>query len=139
MKTCSHVNPPKYRCPRCALRTCSLACSQRHKRRAQCSGVRDPAAYVKRSELATPAGIDRDFNFLVGVERHLDRAEQDIVHRKLPPLDHGSRTSGAKHGRPKGDGPLASSIRRARVTVEQAPKGLQRQRENRTRWHQQYG
>ncbi|KAI9886157.1 MAG: hypothetical protein M1823_002060 [Watsoniomyces obsoletus] len=132
-----HVSPPRYRCPRCALRTCSLVCSQRHKRRAQCSGVRDPAAYVKRSDLATPAGIDRDFNFLVGVERHLDRAEQDILQRKLPPLEHVGPAKGARPGRPKAEGPLSSSIRRAGVTVEHAPKGLQRERENRTRWHQQ--
>lgn len=112
-------------------------CSKRHKVRAQCSGVRDPAAYVKKSELATPAAIDRDYNFLVGVERHLDRAEQDILERGLPALESEARDKGRQRWK-KAENNLANAIETAGVTVEKAPAGLQRHRENMTRWNQQY-
>ncbi|GAU92176.1 hypothetical protein RvY_04289 [Ramazzottius varieornatus] len=39
----------KYRCPRCALTTCSLPCSVTHKIRDKCSGKRDRAKFVSRS------------------------------------------------------------------------------------------
>ncbi|TGZ85033.1 hypothetical protein EX30DRAFT_14869 [Ascodesmis nigricans] len=68
-----HLRPPIYTCPGCLTRTCSVACVQRHKKYKQCSGARDPAAYVKRSKLMTESGVNRDFNFLVGVEREIGR------------------------------------------------------------------
>ncbi|KAK8166939.1 hypothetical protein IWX90DRAFT_486791 [Phyllosticta citrichinensis] len=70
-------NPPKYRCPRDDVRTCSLPCVQRHRQWAQCNGKRDPAAYVKKSQLLTPAGIDRDYNFLTSLERSMQRADEN--------------------------------------------------------------
>jgi hypothetical protein len=36
----------KYKCPRCALRTCSLACVKDHKTKFHCSGKRDRTAFV---------------------------------------------------------------------------------------------
>jgi hypothetical protein len=106
--------------------------------------VRDPAAYVKRDELATPAGIDRDFNFLVGVERQLERSERDLADRGLPAAlalppyagggaPNGAYSRGRKNKWSKGDEALQQSA----VTVEKAPLGLQRQKENRTRWDNQ--
>lgn len=82
--TICHINPPKYRCPRCSTRTCSLPCSRRHKLWSQCSGVRDPAAYLKRSELATESAFDRDFNFITKIERSLERAEREAEVRGIP-------------------------------------------------------
>ncbi|KAL4925670.1 uncharacterized protein BDV17DRAFT_283801 [Aspergillus undulatus] len=76
-----HLQPPKYRCPRCSARTCSLPCTKRHKLWSQCSGVRDPGAYVRRSDLATESAFDRDFNFITGIERHLERAGRDAEER----------------------------------------------------------
>ncbi|KAL4815717.1 hypothetical protein BDW67DRAFT_62944 [Aspergillus spinulosporus] len=76
-----HIQPPKYRCPRCSTRTCSLPCTRRHKLWSQCSGVRDPAAYVRRAELATESAFDRDFNFITSIERRLERASRDAENR----------------------------------------------------------
>ncbi|MBR8638204.1 zinc finger HIT domain-containing protein, partial [Campylobacter coli] len=56
-----HVSAPKYKFPRCDLRTCSLPCIKRHKARSDCSGVRDATAYVPRKKLATAAGVDHDY------------------------------------------------------------------------------
>ncbi|EOO03641.1 putative hit finger domain-containing protein [Phaeoacremonium minimum UCRPA7] len=87
--TICHVEPPKYTCPRCAAQTCSLACSRKHKGWASCSGVRDPAAYVPAQALRTPAGIDRDYNFLSGIERERERQHRLLVEDKglLRPAD----------------------------------------------------
>ncbi|ORX37142.1 hypothetical protein BD324DRAFT_566417, partial [Kockovaella imperatae] len=45
---CSICNrdPPKYTCPRCSYRTCSLTCSKAHKAKFECSGERDPTGYI---------------------------------------------------------------------------------------------
>ncbi|PYH73019.1 uncharacterized protein BO88DRAFT_441505 [Aspergillus vadensis CBS 113365] len=78
-----HLQPPKYRCPRCSTRTCSLPCTRRHKLWSQCSGIRDPAAYLRRSELATESAFDRDFNFITGIERSIERAGRDAENRGI--------------------------------------------------------
>ena len=77
------TNPPKYTCPRCGCQTCSVACVKIHKKRAACSGVRNPASYLKSSELATPASIDRDYNFITKVQRDIEKAEDDIADRGI--------------------------------------------------------
>lgn len=76
---------------------------------------------MKKSHLVTPAGIDHDYNFLSRIERNLERAEvtanavggdpastnnqQEVNYRKL-------QSSGVK--------------------VIRAPKGLSRQKENKS-------
>ncbi|KAL2823311.1 HIT finger domain protein [Aspergillus cavernicola] len=79
--TICHIQPPKYRCPRCSTRTCSLPCTRRHKLWSQCTGIRDPAAYLRRSDLATESAFDRDFNFITGIERRLERADREAENR----------------------------------------------------------
>lgn len=74
-----HIEPPKYRCPRCGARTCSVGCIQKHKARADCDGVRNPRAFLPLAQLKTDAGIDHDFNFLTSIERARQRAEKDVV------------------------------------------------------------
>ncbi|KAJ5106806.1 hypothetical protein N7456_003481 [Penicillium angulare] len=144
-----HVNPPKYRCPRCSTRTCSLPCTRRHKLWSQCSGVRDPAAYLKRSELTTETAFDRDFNFITGIERSMERADRDAENRGID-LAHGTSqnaeedtagpSTGQKRKHPqqglvKGE---ANFLRRAEaglVNVIRAPRGMTRNKLNNSRWH----
>ncbi|EPS32677.1 hypothetical protein PDE_07637 [Penicillium oxalicum 114-2] len=152
-----HVNPPKYRCPRCATRTCSLPCSRRHKLWSQCSGVRDPAAYLKRSELATEVAFDRDFNFITGIERTLERAERDAENRGIDlnrgqvvdgedSLDGGvgaasaGASAGQKRKRPaqglvKGEAGFLRGAEAGAVKVLRAPRGMSRNTQNTSRWH----
>lgn len=119
-----HNEEWKYRCPRCSALTCSLPCITKHKARASCNGRRDPAAYLKKSQLESATGIDRDFNFLTGVERAFSRAEHDTASR-------GIRIG--EQVRPK---PFNRSIEQAiiesQVDVRRAPKGLSRAKDNRT-------
>ncbi|KAK7535515.1 hypothetical protein IWX49DRAFT_569925 [Phyllosticta citricarpa] len=113
-------NPPKYRCPRDDVRTCSLPCVQRHRQWAQCNGKRDPAAYVKKSQLLTPAAVDRDYNFLTSLERSMQRADEN-AHRIG--LDQ----------RPRNPQKLHHYLSENRIVVDRAPVGMTRQRSNRTR------
>ncbi|GME50808.1 putative hit finger domain protein [Neofusicoccum parvum] len=115
-------NPPKYRCPRDSVRTCSLPCYKRHQQWAQCSGKRDPAAFVRRSELATPRGIDHDYNFLTGIERGLQRADDDAEAR-----GH----EGRKYAQAQAK--LQRYLQSNRIIVDRAPVGMSRQKTNSTR------
>ncbi|KAJ5713505.1 uncharacterized protein N7483_010686 [Penicillium malachiteum] len=149
-----HVNPPKYRCPRCSTRTCSLPCTRRHKLWSQCSGIRDPAAYLKRSELMNESSLDRDFNFITGIERSLERADRDAENRGID-LARGqvqaqdgdggdSQDFGAAAGRKrkhpqqglvKGEAGFLRGAETGAVTVIRAPRGMSRNKENNSRWH----
>ncbi|KAM5477044.1 Box C/D snoRNA accumulation [Microsporum audouinii] len=133
-----HEKRRKYKCPRCASRTCSLACSRRHKLWSQCSGLRDPAAYLKRSELATPAAFDKDFNFLTGIERSLERAEVDAEARGIDLLaDAGLNGGKAKQrcDQVRGEVPLQRGLERSGVRIVKAPKGMTRNKLNTSHWH----
>ncbi|KAI9703849.1 MAG: hypothetical protein M1836_007621 [Candelina mexicana] len=122
-----------YRCPGCALRTCSLPCTKRHKAWYQCSGARNPAAYVKSKDLATPAGIDRDFNFLTGIERAFDEADRDAEARGIV-IDEPRRLSAFPKNAKKGVILRQEAIERTGVIVDRAPKGMTREKHNQTRW-----
>ena len=122
----SHVNSIKYTCPRCGIHTCSLPCVKRHKTWAQCSGVRDPAAYRKRADLATATSIDQDFNFITSVERSLQRADEVTVTKGIGIVPSGIvRDHGTK---------LNSEIEERGINLIRAPKGLSRNKQNKTQW-----
>ncbi|KKY36512.1 hypothetical protein UCDDA912_g03422 [Diaporthe ampelina] len=79
-----HISTPKYTCPGCNSHTCSLECNKKHKSWANCSGKRDPTAYMPASKLKTAAGVDHDYNFLSAIERERERNQREIVdERKL--------------------------------------------------------
>lgn len=127
---CSYAEVPKYRCPRCTTRTCSLPCYKRHQQRAACSGKRDPAAYLKKSQLATAASVDRDYNYLKGIEKSIDDASVDARERGVGSGLH----SGDAQGRHfKREGAFQRYLTENKIAVEYAPKGMSRQKGNRSR------
>ncbi|KAL6698663.1 hypothetical protein J3F84DRAFT_363551 [Trichoderma pleuroticola] len=150
-----HICPPKYKCPRCNIATCSLKCITTHKAWSQCSGERDQTAYVSKSKLATAAGIDHDYNFLHSIEMASERAERVLVEDKgiiqkdeLRPLtveevrwkvgrDGRKRkvlvTRVVKQSRERlADKLLASKLKKLNTVVVSAPQGMTRQKENNT-------
>ena len=148
LTTTSHINPPKYRCPRCSTRTCSLPCTRRHKLWSQCTGVRDPAAYLKRSEI-NESSFDRDFNFITGIERSLERADRDAENRGID-LARGQIEDdtddtqepgvGQKRKRPqqsfvKGEAGFLRGAEAGAVNVLRAPRGMTRNKQNNSKWH----
>ncbi|KAK5098354.1 hypothetical protein LTS08_006487 [Lithohypha guttulata] len=123
-----HANAVKYTCPRCGTHTCSLPCVKKHKTWAQCSGVRNPAEYRKRADLATPSSIDKDFNFIAGVERSITRADDNA-------LDRGINLAPARQLKPYDARPkVEMEIEERNVKVVRAPKGLSRSKQNKTHW-----
>ncbi|KXT03299.1 hypothetical protein AC578_4738 [Pseudocercospora eumusae] len=124
-----YTNKPKYRCPRCKTQTCSLPCSKKHKQRASCSGVRNPAEFVKKSQLATPSGVDRDYNYLKSVERSIDVASREAS-------DRGIGKNAANHRVFRGNHPesiVQKYLAANRITMHRAPTGMSRQKANQTR------
>lgn len=126
-----HSHPAKYKCPRCSIKTCSLPCIKRHKLLSECTGVRDPAAYRKRNDLATPASFDQDFNFITGLERSLERADRDAANR-------GINFDGTRQRLVKGEHRLHVEQDRGEVTVRKAPAGMSRSKQNKTHWNQRH-
>ncbi|KAL9040322.1 MAG: hypothetical protein Q9180_001979 [Flavoplaca navasiana] len=96
----------------------------RHKQWASCNGLRDPATYVKRSDLITPKGIDHDYNYLTSIERQLDTAERDAESKGI--LLYEGKQDGLKakvHQPSKGELPLQNALKQCRIVVDRAPKG----------------
>ncbi|KAK1985191.1 HIT zinc finger protein [Colletotrichum cereale] len=162
-----HTEPPRYKCPRCTIRTCSLACTKRHKAWSSCNGIRDATAYVPPSKLKTAAGVDHDFNFLSGIERAVQRSEKEIVEERqllrpedLRPIEVRSvQWKTGRDGRKKrvlvtevlkGDGggarqealasmPFKKRLGRFGILLRRAPAGMARQRENGTNFSKASG
>ena len=126
----SHLEVPKYKCPGCRIKTCSLACVKRHKARSQCSGVRNAAPYKKRHELATPTSMDQDFNFIARLERNIDRLAGRTEERGLNAQRPNKR---AKH-----ENRREHEIRERGPTILKAPAGLSRARQNLSKWDHQH-
>ena len=116
-----------------------MTCYKRHQQRASCNGQRDPAAYLKRSEWATPSGIDRDYNYLKSVERHVDRTGQDVRERGITASHSGrggERGSAGNKKVSKAWAPgsaLQKYLSDKDIRVEKAPTGMSRQKANMTR------
>ncbi|RFU75429.1 hypothetical protein TARUN_6812 [Trichoderma arundinaceum] len=150
-----HNSIPRYTCPRCKARTCSLACVKKHKSWSQCNGERDQTAYVARSKLATAAGVDHDYNFLHKIEMASERAERVLVEEKgiiqkdeLRPLTMEEvRWKVGRDGRKRKvlvtrllkrskerlmDKLLASKLKKFGTVVVSVPQGMTRQKENHT-------
>jgi hypothetical protein len=110
--------------------TCSLPCVRCHKQRAQCSGIRDPTAYLKRAQLGTAKAFDQDFNLISGLERKIENAGRDVSDRGLQL--HGDQP--ASPGRTKAQDRLQRRLQGAGIVVEKAPIGMSRRVRNQTSW-----
>lgn len=123
----SYAEQPKYRCPRCKSQTCSLPCYKKHQQRSACNGVRDPAAFVKKSQWATANGIDHDYNYLKSVERQIERATDETKSRTLP------EGQNRKHATQRPEGPLQRYLAEHNIGLIRAPSGMSRSQSNKTR------
>jgi hypothetical protein len=62
----------RYTCPACQAKTCSLACSRRHKTRSSCEGFKPLTSFIRKSELQQPAVVAADYRFLEGIQSRLE-------------------------------------------------------------------
>ena len=83
---------------------------------------------MKRADLATPKGIDHDYNYLTSIERQLDHAEKNAIERGFM-LEEEKRKSKQPA---KGEAQLSAALERCRVIVTKAPKGMTRSKQNAT-------
>lgn len=111
--------------------------------------MRDPTAYVKRTDLATERGFDADFNFLTGVERSMERAGRVVENRgmdlegllNIDAIDGGEeepRAAKRKTVPVRGEVPYMKAIENGGVKLVKAPKGIARQRQNQSGWHRKH-
>lgn len=114
------------------MQTCSLECSQAHKLRASCSGIRDPAKYIPKKEMKAST-VDMDFNFLKTVQKTRDEGHSEIVK-----VDKGT----AKNSRRKFlSAKRKAGKKRARergVQVQTLPEWMERAQLNKTVWDASY-
>jgi hypothetical protein len=74
-----HLNNFKYTCPACGVQTCCIDCVKRHKKQTECTGTVDLTKFVSRNELAQDSAyMNRDYNFLMNVDRHIQLGRTDI-------------------------------------------------------------
>ncbi len=83
---------------------------------------------MKRSDLATPKGIDHDYNYLTSIERELDHAEKNAISRGFVLEEERRRNNYPV----KGEIQLKNAIERCGVVVTKAPKGMTRSKQNGT-------
>lgn len=89
--------------------------------------------------MATPSGIDHDYNFISGIERAVIKTDEQLRAKnigagidRLRPNRHGQL--GTYQPRSSDDrSALARRLEERRVIVEKAPLGMSRQRSNRSR------
>ncbi|KAH9898780.1 hypothetical protein F4778DRAFT_771787 [Xylariomycetidae sp. FL2044] len=153
--TICHTQAPKYKCPRCQAKTCSLSCVKKHKNWSSCNGERDPTIFIPREKLRTEAGIDHDYNFLTKIERSVEladkilREEREIIPQNitLPPPNKRARLH---KGKSRGKTTLENSTKRwdrnsfqrmrtLGIYVSCLPYGMTRSKENRTTWNKRTG
>ena len=84
---------------------------------------------MKRADLATPKGIDHDYNYLTSIERELDFAEKNALSRGFV-LEEEKKIQ--RRNPVKGETQLNAALERQRVIVTRAPKGMTRSKQNGT-------
>ncbi|XP_039133828.1 putative box C/D snoRNA protein SPCC613.07 isoform X2 [Dioscorea cayenensis subsp. rotundata] len=71
------LNPWKYRCPGCSIRTCALPCVKAHKQRTSCTGKRSRAEPIPISQFNDDLLLS-DYKFLEEGKRVADSARRTI-------------------------------------------------------------
>jgi hypothetical protein len=109
-----------------------MACSQTHKIRASCSGIRDPAKYIPKRDMKSST-VDMDFNFLKTVQStrdkghsHLDRLEKGESLTARRKVSIARRRAGLSRAGDCG------------VQVRKMSKVMERAQRNMTRWDAKY-
>jgi hypothetical protein len=106
--------------------------------------VRDPTVYKPKSQLATPSGIDHDYNFLHSIEHRIERSEKEIVEERglvkkseLELARAGERVDRRRRKKTAADQNeefINSILEKAGTNVLRAPAGMTRNVENATSW-----
>lgn len=138
-----------YTCPRCAFKSCSLACSNGHKETMNCSQVRDKTIYVPINQYGLGT-LANDYIYLEEVGRKVTEWGRDIGQNGYMDASAGPDPRGHARGRGRGArrrGGISRQsgrnhrreILRDRLEEENIemlllPEGMERRRLNQSTW-----
>lgn len=155
------LHPSKYTCPRCSVRTCSLACFNAHKKGSPssingtsdggCSGERNKVAYVPPNKYGYGQMMD-DYAFLEETRRKVEgwgtsSAVGGAAGASGPASTAGPQGKGKKAQHPQQQGGGAGAQARNDVLAREVqarlggarvvflPEGMQRRRLNQSGWN----
>ena len=126
-----YTNPPKYRCPRCSMRTCSMDCFKAHKIRAACSGIRDPTKYLRKADMKAST-IDMDYSFLKSV-----RNTHEGGKKKIDKVSRGGAPNKRRNRSEYNKSVVLRNARRRRIKLRRLPAWMERTQINKTGWNGQ--
>ncbi|OAD69344.1 hypothetical protein PHYBLDRAFT_172596 [Phycomyces blakesleeanus NRRL 1555(-)] len=116
-----HDQTWKYKCPRCDMRTCSLACVKQHKAEKECSGERSKTHFVPMKQY-TERDMMSDYVYLEDTSRKSDTLTRERL-RAFP------ENNGGKHI----DSRIKHLVRQARqlgINFDVLPTGMSRAKSN---------
>ena len=139
-----HEQPFKYKCPSCLKRTCSLACSKKHKQQDNCTGkAYNPQTYVSNEDIKgeddekheNNALIQRDFHFLTGLKRELEIHKNDafVKNKKVLRSNYGNYNNNRGKSQYQQGLDGKHTFRRG-VNCLLLPRGMSRSAMNRSKW-----
>lgn len=157
-----HINPIKYTCPACLTKTCSLQCVKRHKKQTECTGKPNITKYIPKNELSsTNVHLNRDYNFLLNVDRTIQLAKDDIktnaknlfkrpYHQQRPNTTQKRFKKASDNATQQEDKRIASIhgvfpndpptvIKRHNTLIIQLPPGMHRSSSNKTGYDKKLG
>lgn len=126
-----HIEQPKYRCPACDTRTCSLICSKKHRDQANCPGSSlDPAKFISSEKLKSDSRfLNKDYDFLQSLDRRVSLGKSDLTKTisKFNARQQISKFRNSKNSK--------KSVIRNGVTVINLPLGMHRAMVNKSGWN----
>ncbi|XP_064617000.1 box C/D snoRNA protein 1-like [Liolophura sinensis] len=116
-EVCNEVSA-KYKCPRCGVRTCCVACVKKHKEEKSCNGLRDKTAFVPIKAFSDN-NLLSDYHFLEDVARKTDNAARQS-------RQHGRRDKSRYLHK------LVSQARKRRIDLQILPYNFEKRKSNTT-------
>ncbi|XP_074112599.1 box C/D snoRNA protein 1 [Cotesia typhae] len=108
----------KYTCPKCEVRTCSLACCRVHKKDLDCNGIRDKTKFIPLNKF-TDLDLISDYRVLEELGRTVDQFQRD--RSKILKSSHNFSVRVCK---------LKQRASQSGVKLEFLPKNFSRHQEN---------
>ncbi|KAI8926415.1 hypothetical protein BC831DRAFT_400035, partial [Entophlyctis helioformis] len=119
----------QYKCPRCSLRTCSLACAKKHKVDAGCTGIRDKTAFVPKEQYGM-SNLMSDYCFLEDAYRIADNAARDNSDEPASAAASVSAGVGSRVRLSVKQSLLQRECRHRRINLRFMPAGMKRHESN---------
>ncbi|WWC66548.1 uncharacterized protein I206_100451 [Kwoniella pini CBS 10737] len=132
--------PPKYTCPRCSKRTCSLECSKKHKIKDECNGIRDPTAFVPLNQYSQGAWSD-DYKWLEEGRRKVTNWGEDVKIDEIqksksnPNLNNQKLIKNKIRPAIKKAWKLKLELNKLGCDVDFLPSGMEKKKLNQSNWN----